>query len=160
MSEGVCYIMEENPRQPDNSASSTQISEPDKKNAETLAEKSKKKSKRHKQKIGVYYSFLTFVLLLVILQVGIGAVLNISKTIAYKGKINTMERVRSEAEQRNKDLKSDIKLFSKTSSLEEIARNNLKMAGDKEVLVIINNIQPQPQVQPVKHKFQKSRHKK
>ena len=50
-----------------------------------------------------------------------------------------MERVRDEAEQLNKDLKSDIKLFSKTSSLEEIARNNLKMAGEKEVLVIINN---------------------
>ena len=42
------------------------------------------------------------------------------------------------------DLKSDIKLFSKTSSLEEIARNNLKMAGEKEVLIIINN-PPAPQ---------------
>ena len=52
-----------------------------------------------------------------------------------------MNKVRDEAEQRNKDLKNDIKLFSKASSLEEIARNNLKMAGDKEVLVIINNTQ-------------------
>ena len=67
-----------------------------------------------------------------------------------------MERVRDEAEQRNKDLKSDIKLFSKTSTLEEIARNNLKMAGDKEVLVIINNV-PQP---ADKHKKNKKHHKK
>ena len=52
-----------------------------------------------------------------------------------------MNKVRNEAEQRNKDLKSDIKLFSKASSLEEIARNNLKMAGNNEVLVIINNPQ-------------------
>ncbi len=104
-----------------------------------IAEKSKRKSKKHKQKIGFYYSFLTFVLLFCLVQVGFGAILNISKTIAYKSKINTMRRVRDEAEQRNKDLKSDIKLFSKTSSLEEIARNNLKMAGEKEVLVIINN---------------------
>ncbi len=113
-------------------------------NKNKLAEKSKKKSKRHKQKIGVYYSFLTFVLLFCLVQVGFGVILNISKTISYKGKINTMERVLDEAEQRNKDLKSDIKLFSKTSSLEEIARNNLKMAGEKEVLIIINN-PPAPQ---------------
>ena len=78
-------------------------------------------------------------MLFCLIQVGFGVILNISKTIAYKSKINTMERVRDEAEQLNKDLKSDIKLFSKTSSLEEIARNNLKMAGEKEVLVIINN---------------------
>lgn len=109
------------------------------KSGKTLAEKSRKKSKRHKQKIRFYYSFLTIVLLFCLIQVGFGVILNISKTIAYKSKINTMERVRDEAEQLNKDLKSDIKLFSKTSSLEEIARNNLKMAGEKEVLVIINN---------------------
>ena len=35
-------------------------------------------------------------------------------------------------------LKKEIKNFSSTSSLEAIARNNLKMAGDDEVLVIIN----------------------
>ena len=109
------------------------------KSGKTLAEKSRKKSKRHKQNIRFYYSFLTIVLLFCLIQVGFGVILNISKTIAYKSKINTMERVRDEAEQLNKDLKSDIKLFSKTSSLEEIARNNLKMAGEKEVLVIINN---------------------
>ena len=126
------------------------------KNNKHIVEKSKKKAKRHKQKIGFYYSFLTFVLLFCLVQFGFGVILNISKTIAYKGKINTMERVRDEAEQRNKDLKSDIKLFSKTSTLEEIARNNLKMAGDKEVLVIINNV-PQP---ADKHKKNKKHHKK
>ncbi|WP_423803121.1 hypothetical protein [Paraprevotella clara] len=49
-----------------------------------------------------------------------------------------MKRVRDNAELRNKELKSDIKFFSKTASLEEIARNNLKMAGEDEVLIIIN----------------------
>ena len=106
-----------------------------------LAEKFQNKSKKHKRKIVFYYSFLTFVLLFCIVQVGFSVILNTSKTIAYHGKINTMNKVRDEAEQKNKDLKNDIKLFSKTSSLEEIARNNLKMAGDKEVLVIINNSQ-------------------
>ena len=58
-----------------------------------------------------------------------------------------MTKVRDEAEMRNKDLKNDIKLFSKSTSLEEIARNNLKMAGDDEVLVIINT---PPKTQPKK----------
>ena len=89
-------------------------------------------------KKGFYYSFLTLVLLFCLVQVGFGAILNISKTISYKAKINTLEKVRDEAEARNQDLKDDIKQFSKTTSLEGIARNNLKMAGEDEVLVIIN----------------------
>ena len=104
-----------------------------------LANKSKKRIKRHKQKVGFYYSFLTIVLLFCLIQVGFGAILNVSKIIAYKAKILTMEKVRNDAEARNKELKSDIKFFSKTASLEEIARNNLKMAGEDEVLIIIDN---------------------
>ena len=104
-----------------------------------IVEKSKKNQKRHKRKIGFYYSFLTFVLLFCLIQVGAGVILNISKTISYHGKINTMRKVLDDAEQRNRDLKNDISLFSKTSTLEELARNNLKMTGDKEVLVIINS---------------------
>ncbi len=146
--------MEGNQEKQENTPTQPQVSDPQKKPGEKLAEKSRKKSKRHKQKIRFYYSFLTFVLLFCLVQVGFGVILNISKTIAYKGKINTMERVRDEAEQLNKDLKSDIKLFSKTSSLEEIARNNLKMAGEKEVLVIINNT-PQTPKDNKKHKQHK-----
>lgn len=104
-----------------------------------IAMKSRQKSKQHKRKIGFYYSFLTIVLLFCLVQVGFGAILNVSKIISYKAKIITMEKVRDEAEIRNKDLKADINLFSKTASLEEIARNNLKMAGEDEVLIIINN---------------------
>lgn len=95
-----------------------------------------------KSKSGFYYSFLTLVLLFCLIQIGFGAILNISKTISYRGKISTLTKIRDGAEQRNQELKQDIKLFSATSSLEGIARNNLKMAGEDEVLVIIN--QPQP----------------
>ena len=127
---------------------SIEQSESDKPRVNSLASKSRKNSKRHKRKIGVYYSLLTVVLLFCLVQVGFGAILNVSKIIAYKAKINTMERVRDEAENRNRELKSDIKQFSRTSSLEEIARNNLKMAGEDEVLVLINN----PNVQNQKDK--------
>lgn len=100
-------------------------------------------SKKEKVKKGFYYSFLTIVLIFCVIQVGFGAILNISKTISYKSKINTLEKVRDEAEMRNQDLKDKIKQFSNTNSLEEIARNNLKMAGEDEVLVIINkNAEP------------------
>ena len=81
---------------------------------------------------------MTVILLFCVVQVGFGAILNISKTLSYKAKINTLEKVRDEAELRNKGLKEDIKQFSDANSLEEIARNNLKMAGEDEVLFIIN----------------------
>lgn len=103
-----------------------------------------------KSKSGFYYSFLTIVLLFCLIQIGFGAILNISKTISYRTKISTLTKIRDAAEQRNQDLKQDIKLFSAASSLEGIARNNLKMAGEDEVLVIIN--QPQPNVNKKKKK--------
>lgn len=103
-------------------------------------------------KNGFYYSFLTLVLLFCLIQIGFGAILNISKTISYRAKISTLTKIRDSAEHRNQDLKQDIKLFSATSSLEGIARNNLKMAGEDEVLVIIN--QPQPtDKKKTKHKL-------
>ncbi len=96
-----------------------------------------------KSKTGFYYSFLTIVLLFCLIQIGFGAILNISKTISYRGKISVLTKIRDHAEAQNHDLKEDIKLFSSRQSLEGIARNNLKMAGEDEVLILINNNQPQ-----------------
>ncbi len=110
--------------------------------------------RKSKNKTGFYYSFLTLVLLFCLIQIGFGAILNISKTISYRAKISTLSRIRDEAENQNQELKQDIKLFSSMSSLEGIARNNLKMAGEDEVLVLINNNQKTNQ----KHK--KFKHKK
>ena len=42
----------------------------------------------------------------------------------------------------NQRLKEELEDFSSMKSLEAIARNNLKMAGKDEVLVIINKQQP------------------
>ena len=39
----------------------------------------------------------------------------------------------------NEQLKDNIKNFSNVAGLEAIARNNLKMSGEDEVLVIINS---------------------
>lgn len=108
---------------------------------ESLIDKTKIKNKQRKTKIRVYYSLLTIVLLICLAQIGFSAILNISKTISYQTKINTMKKTKDQAEGRNKKLKQEIKNFSTASSLESIARNNLKMAGQDEVLVIINTAQ-------------------
>ena len=110
--------------------------------------------RKSKNKTGFYYSFLTLVLLFCLIQIGFGAILNISKTISYRAKISTLSKIRDEAENQNQELKQDIKLFSSTSSLEGIARNNLKMAGEDEVLILINNKQKQ------NTKNKKNKHKK
>lgn len=106
--------------------------------AESLIDKTKMKNKQRKTQIRVYYSLLTIVLLICLAQIGFSAILNISKTISYQTKINTMKKTKNQASKRNETLKQEIKNFSSASSLESIARNNLKMAGKDEVLVIIN----------------------
>lgn len=108
------------------------------KNVESLIDKTKIKNKQRKTKIRVYYSLLTIVLLICLAQIGFSAILNISKTISYQTKISTMKKTKYQAEKKNERLKKEIKNFSSASSLESIARNNLKMAGEDEVLVIIN----------------------
>lgn len=87
---------------------------------------------------GFYYSFLTVVLLLCLIQITISAVLNISKIVSYKAKIVQITKTRDSAKALNEQLQDNIKNFSNVSGLEAIARNNLKMSGEDEVLVIIN----------------------
>lgn len=106
---------------------------------DSVRKKSKLKSQKHRQNINVYYSFLTIILLFCLAQIGFSAILNISKTIAYHDKIVKIQKLRDDAEVKNKKLKHEINEFSQTASLEAIARNNLKMAGENEVLIIIND---------------------
>lgn len=119
---------------------------------ETLISKTKTKNKQRKTKIRVYYSLLTIVLLICLAQIGFSAILNISKTISYQTKINTMKRTKYQAAKRNENLKEEIKNFSTASSLEAIARNNLKMAEKDEVLVIINTAEEAKSTQDSKSK--------
>ena len=87
---------------------------------------------------GFYYSFLTVILLLCLIQITVSAVLNVSKVISYKAKIVQITKTRDSALALNEQLKDNIKNFSNVASLEAIARNNLKMSSEDEVLVIIN----------------------
>ncbi len=87
---------------------------------------------------GFYYSFLTIILLLCLIQITVSAVLNISKIISYKAKIIQITKTRDAALALNDQLKDNINNFSNVAGLEAIARNNLKMSSEDEVLVIIN----------------------
>ena len=53
-------------------------------------------------------------------------------------KIIKMNELNKSAIAENKKLKNEISNFESLHSLEAIARNNLKMAGEDEILVIVN----------------------
>lgn len=97
--------------------------------------KAKQKSSTSK---GFYYSFLTIILVLCLIQITVSAVLNVSKVISYKAKIVQITKTRDAAQALNEQLKDNINNFSNLTGLEAIARNNLKMSSEDEVLVIIN----------------------
>jgi cell division protein FtsB len=98
----------------------------------------KMQERKHSRKTGFYYSFFTIVLIFCLIQIGYGAILNVGKIIAYQGKMVTLQNLLKQAQMRNQDLKSEKKVVSSDNSLEGIARNNLKMAKEDEVLIIIN----------------------
>lgn len=97
-----------------------------------------KKKKKSSSGNGFYYSFLTIILLLCLFQITVSAVLNISKIVSYKAKIVQITKTRDSALALNDQLKDSINNFSNIAGMEAIARNNLKMSGEDEVLVIIN----------------------
>lgn len=117
-----------------------------------LKEKTQQKNNKRKNKIRFYYSFLTIVLLICLVQIGFSAFNNITRSISTHGKIKKMKALNQQAYLENQRLKEELEDFSSMKSLEAIARNNLKMAGKDEVLVIINRPQPQPEVQDKKKK--------
>ena len=117
----------------------------------SLADKVKRNRAKDRHHTQFYYSFLTIILLICLVQMSFSALLNVTKVIAYHKKISTLESKQITAEARNAELKKDIKNFSTTATMESIARNNLKMAGKDEVLVIVNKQQTEPQPKD-KHK--------
>ena len=124
------------------------------KKKDSASEQAKKSSSGSSSGSGFYYSFLTVVLILCLIQVTVSAVLNVSKIISYKAKILQITKTRDAAMSLNEQLKDNINNFSNVSGLEAIARNNLKMSGEDEVLVIINTPkEEEPEVKPAKFNF-------
>lgn len=103
----------------------------------------------------VKISLLTIVLIICIIELLFGSAQNINKIISYKSKIKGLENKKNEELRRNKQLNSEFKNFDSEMTLEAIARNNLKMAGEDEVLIIINK--PKEQVETDNNK-KRNRH--
>ena len=103
-----------------------------------LPDKTTQKNQRTKSKIRVYYSFLTVILLFCIAYFAYSAFLNVSKCINMPVKQQKMVQLNQKAHDENTRLKEEINNFGSLKSLEAIARNNLKMAGEDEILVIVN----------------------
>lgn len=120
----------------------------------------KKQRKKHSKKTGFYYSFFTIVLIFCLIQIGYGAILNVGKIISYRGKMVTLENLLKKAQMRNEDLQAEKKVITSDNSLEGIARNNLKMAGEDEVLIIINKKVEEPKKKKSKWNFKKFSFKK
>lgn len=97
-------------------------------------EQTKNQPKRKKK----FFTLLTFVLLICIIEMVVSAIDNINKGIHFHSKIKGLEEKRNEELTRNKQLKSEIENYNSETNLESIARNNLKMAGENEILIIIN----------------------
>lgn len=115
--------------------------------------KSKKRRRKNNRKTEFYYSFFTVILIYCLIQIGYGAILNVSKIVSYQGKVVTLENLLKQAKSRNADLKSEKKVVTSDNSLEGIARNNLKMAGEDEVLIIINKKVEEPKKKKKKWEF-------
>lgn len=130
-----------------------------KRQVESLMSKMQEKSKQEGKKNRFYYSFLTIILLFCLVEIGFGVILNISKTISYRAKIATLEKIKARAEAYNIDLRQNITRFSSSQNLEGIARNNLKMAGEDEVLIIINDPKEQEKIEAEQLRLQNEQKK-
>ncbi|MBQ7449982.1 septum formation initiator family protein [bacterium] len=103
-----------------------------------------------------YYSFLTIVLLLCIGITIKSTFENILKIVSYQGKIKEMKKIQIETAQKNENLKKQLGDLD-ARSYEAIARNNLKMSGEDEVLIIIH--EPEEKT-PKKEQKSKNKDKK
>lgn len=105
-----------------------------------------------------HYSLLTFVLLICIIELAISLTNNINKNIYLESKRKGLEKKRNEELIKNEQLKSQIKNFDSEAIMESITRNNLKMAEENEILVIIHkNYENKEDTTELKHNKNKKR---
>ena len=96
-----------------------------------------KKQLRKIYKKRVYYFLLALVLFICLLQFLCGSLFNFTRYIVLNGQIDKLEQLNRSALEKNKQLKNQLKVYSSYKGIEELARNNLRMVGKDEVLVLI-----------------------
>lgn len=85
------------------------------------------------------YVVLTVVLFLCLMQFLYSIAYNFTRFIVLNGQIDRLESLHKASNERNNDLRAQLKVYSSYKGIEELARNNLKMVGKDEVLVLIRN---------------------
>ncbi len=115
------------------------------------------KNAEQKEKKKRRFSWLTFVLIICIIELAVSAFNNINKNINFVSKVKGLESKRNEELDRNKQLKSELENFNSEATLESIARNNLKMAGKNEILIIMNEPPKEEEENPEKEKDKKKK---
>jgi cell division protein FtsB len=66
-----------------------------------------------------------------------GTGVNITRFIVLNKQIHQLRQLNQDATQKNIQLKEQLKIYSSYKGIEELARNNLKMVGKDEVLVLV-----------------------
>ncbi len=105
-----------------------------------MPEKRKSLDKKHVRRIykeRIYYVLLFAVMCVCLFQLVFGTGVNITRLIALDRQIHQLKALNKGASQKNYQLKEELKTYSSYSGIEELARNNLKMVGKNEVLVLI-----------------------
>lgn len=97
------------------------------------------KAKKTRKQKHARYSFLTFVLIICLIQAVRGAFLNVENYFSLNKKIAKLEKMHQKSAEENEDLKAKIAEFKSMQGVEDVARNELKMAGKDEVLVLIKD---------------------
>lgn len=96
-----------------------------------------KKQLRKIYKERVYHVLLSFIMAICFLQLIYGTGINIARFITLNKQIHELRELNQAANEKNIQLKEQLKIYSSYSGIEELARNNLKMVGKDEVLVLI-----------------------
>jgi len=88
-------------------------------------------------KIRLYYLAATIVLIICLCQALRGLYLNVAKYITLNKQFSKLESLNINSKEKNYDLKQQLKNYTSSKGIEALARDNLKMVGKDEILVII-----------------------
>jgi cell division protein FtsL len=93
--------------------------------------------KVHRRKMS--YVVLTLVLAVCLIQFLYSTAYNSTRFIVLNNQISKLENLYKASSGKNDELRAQLKVYSSYKGIEELARNNLKMVGKDEVLVLIKN---------------------
>lgn len=110
----------------------------------SMKKKPQPKKKPLKDSKKVHYGFLTFVLIICVIQAVRGVYLNIAKYIILNRQYKKLEALNNDAIEKNQGLKKEYKNYLSPKGVEALARDELKMVGPNEMYV---EIMPPPKIE-------------